>query len=77
MYKVVKKKQLAQAIYLLDIEAPRVANASLPGQFVIVKNGETGERIPLTICDYDKQAGTVTIVIQTIGEGTKHLVAVE
>lgn len=76
MYKIVKKKQLAPEIYSLDVLAPRVAGSALPGQFVIVKNGELGERIPLTICDYDKVNGTVTIVIQTIGEGTKKLVDV-
>ncbi|MBU5592038.1 sulfide/dihydroorotate dehydrogenase-like FAD/NAD-binding protein [Clostridium sp. MSJ-4] len=71
MYKIVKKKVLAPNIYLMDIEAPRVAKSCDPGQFVIVKMDEKGERIPLTICDYDREAGTVTIVFQTLGESTK------
>lgn len=77
MYKIVNKQKLAEEIYSLEISAPRVAHAALPGQFVIVKNGEKGERIPLTICDYDTVKGSVTIVIQTIGEGTKKLVDIE
>ena len=67
MYKILKKKQLAPAIYLMEVEAPRVAHAAQPGQFLIVIVDEKGERIPLTICDYDAGKGTVTIVIQAIG----------
>ena len=70
MYKIVKKRGLTDNIFLMDVEAPRVAKSSHPGQFVIVKMDDKGERIPLTICDYDKEAGTVTIVFQTIGEST-------
>ncbi|MGL5633780.1 MAG: sulfide/dihydroorotate dehydrogenase-like FAD/NAD-binding protein [Sarcina sp.] len=70
MYKIAKKQQLTNNIYLMDIVAPRVAKAAKPGQFVIVKMDEIGERIPLTICDYDKEAGVVTIVFQIIGEST-------
>lgn len=73
MYKIVKKRELANNIYLMDIEAQRVARASKPGQFIIVKVDEKGERIPLTICDYDKNNGTVTIVFQTLGESTKKM----
>lgn len=57
----------------MDIEAPRVAKSAKPGQFIIIKNDEKGERIPLTIADYDKEKGTVTIVFQTVGKGTKQL----
>jgi ferredoxin--NADP+ reductase len=64
---------LADNIYLLRIEAPRVAQSALPGQFVIVRVDEQGERVPLTIADYDKTDGTVTIVIQTIGVSTRKL----
>jgi ferredoxin/flavodoxin---NADP+ reductase len=71
--KIVKKKELTDSIYLMDIEAPRVAKASKPGQFVIVKNDEKGERIPLTIADYDTNKGTVSIVFQTVGASTKQL----
>lgn len=71
--KIVKKRKLADSIYLMDIEAPRVAKASNPGQFIIVKNDEKGERVPLTIADYDQDKGTVSIVFQTVGASTKQL----
>lgn len=71
--KIVKKKQLTDSIYLMDIEAPRVAKASNPGQFIIIKNDEKGERIPLTIADYNNEEGTVSIVFQTVGASTKQL----
>ena len=70
MYPIVRKEKLADQIILMDIKAPRVAKTCLPGQFIIAKTDEIGERIPLTICDYDREAGTVTIVVQTIGAGT-------
>ena len=60
MFKIVKKEYLANNIWLMDIEAPRVAKHCQPGQFVIVKMDEEGERIPLTVCDYDREKGTVT-----------------
>ena len=75
MFKIVEKRLLADNIYLLRIAAPRVATSALPGQFVIVRVDEQGERVPLTIADYDKAEGTVTIVIQTIGASTKKLCA--
>lgn len=71
MYEILKARELAANIYLMDVKAPRVARACLPGQFVIVKMDEKGERIPLTICDYDKEEGIVTIVFQTVGASTK------
>ena len=58
MYKILKAEQLTANIFLMDVEAPRVARHCEPGQFVIVKMDEKGERIPLTICDYDREAGT-------------------
>ena len=70
MYKILKAEKLADKIYLMDVEAPRVAKHCEPGQFVIVKMDEKGERIPLTICDYDRESGTVTIVFQEIGAST-------
>ena len=73
MYKIVDKKLLAPNIYSMDILAPRVSKAALPGQFVIVIVDEEGERVPLTICDSDKDKGTVNIVIQTMGSSTKKL----
>ena len=70
MFKIVKAKTLANNIFLMDIEAPRVAKSCEPGQFVIVKMNEKGERIPLTICDYDREKGIVTIVFQIVGAST-------
>lgn len=70
MYKILKKQELTTNIYLMDVEAPRVAQSCLPGQFVIVRMDKDAERIPLTICDYDRKAGTITIVFQTVGAGT-------
>lgn len=75
MYPIVRKETLADNIILMDIKAPRVANECLPGQFIIAKTDEVGERIPLTICDYDREKETVTIVIQTIGAGTERMMA--
>lgn len=71
MFKIVKTEALTDAIYLMDVEAPRVAKKCLPGQFVIVRGSEDGERIPLTICDYSREAGTVTIVFQIVGAATE------
>ena len=70
MYKILKACKLAEKIYLMDIEAPRVAKSCLPGQFIIAKIDEEGERIPLTICDYDREKGTITIVFQVVGAST-------
>ena len=71
MYKIVKKQELTTNIYLMEVEAGMVARACLPGQFVIVRTDEASERIPLTICDYNREKGTITIVFQTVGAGTK------
>lgn len=76
-YTIMKKESLADSIYLMDIKAPRVSKNCYPGQFIIVKMDEKGERIPLTICDYDRDAGTVTIVFQAIGSSTKRMAAYE
>ena len=73
MYRIVKAKQLAEKIWLMDVEAPRTARSCEPGQFVIVKIDEKGERIPLTICDYDREAGLVTIVFQEVGASTHRM----
>ena len=75
MYPSVRKETVADIIILMDIKAPRVANECLPGQFIIAKTDEVGERIPLTICDYDREKETVTIVVQTIGAGTERMMA--
>ena len=70
MYKILKAEKLADKIFLMDVHAPRVASHCEPGQFVIVKMDEKGERIPLTICDYDREAGSITIVVQEVGAST-------
>lgn len=77
MYKIVKAEQLADKIYLMDVEAPRVARACEPGEFVIVKMDEVGERIPLTICDYDRETGIVTIVFQIVGASTQKMASLK
>ena len=77
MYKIRKAEKLADKIYLMDVEAPRVARHCEPGQFVIVKLDEKGERIPLTICDYDREEGTITIVFQTVGASTEKFAALK
>ena len=77
MFEIVEKRELAENIYLTRVKAPRIANSAKPGQFVIVRVKEGGERIPLTIADYDVEAGTVTIVTQTIGMSTRKICALE
>ena len=77
MYQIVRRRQLQNNIVLMDIKAPRVARECLPGQFIIAKTDEYGERIPLTICDYDRKEETVTIVVQTIGAGTERMMALQ
>lgn len=73
MYKILQAKELTTNIYLMVVEAGRVAKSCQPGQFIIVRMDEDGERIPLTICDYDRQKGTVTIVFQIVGAATQKM----
>ena len=73
MYKIRKAEKLADKIYLMDVEANRIAKSCQPGQFIIAKMDEKGERIPLTICDYDKEEGIVTIVFQIVGASTEKM----
>ncbi|MGL4908422.1 MAG: sulfide/dihydroorotate dehydrogenase-like FAD/NAD-binding protein [Bacteroidales bacterium] len=75
MFKIIKKTSLAQNIILMDIFAPRVAKSALPGQFVIVRINDKGERIPLTICDYNAEQGTVSIVTQIVGASSRKICA--
>ncbi len=77
MYTILEKELLATGIYRMKIAAPRVARAALPGQFVIVRADVRGERIPLTIADYDAAEGWVTIVTQAIGVSTRKICAME
>ena len=71
MYEIVEKRFLATDIYLMDVMAPRIARSALPGQFVMVRATETGERVPLTICDYNASRGTITLVTQIVGASSR------
>lgn len=73
MYKIKRHESLSENIFLIDVSAPRVAEKCLPGQFVIVRADEKGERIPLTICDYNRGNGTVSLVVQIVGASTLKL----
>ena len=73
MYQIVRAERLAEQIFLMDVEAPRIAANCLPGQFIIAKIDKTGERIPLTISDYDTEKGLITIVFQVVGATTRRM----
>jgi len=73
MYKILEAKELVPNIFWMIVEAPYVAKKCNPGQFLIVRTNEDSERIPLTICDYDREAGTVTIVFQPVGASTTEM----
>lgn len=73
MYRILQKEVLSPTIKSMVIEAPHVARAALPGQFIILRINEEGERIPLTIADFNREEGTVTIVFQEVGKSTMHL----
>ena len=71
MYRIVTKEALKPTVILYEIEAPMVARKAQPGQFIILRVDENGERIPITIHDYDREKGTVTIIVQTVGAPPK------
>lgn len=73
MYKILKKKPLNPTVTLMEIDAPKVAKKAEPGQFIILRVDQDGERIPLTVADYDREAGTVTIIFQIVGATTEKL----
>jgi len=73
MYKIIKKIDLTPIITLMEVNAPRMARAAKPGQFLIVRAHDKGERIPLTICDFDSKKGTVTIVTQIVGASSRQI----
>lgn len=73
MYRIVDSKRLAENIQYLEVEAKWAARSCQPGQFVIVRIDEDGERIPLTVCDYNRENGTVTIVVQAVGASSKRM----
>ena len=77
MYRIVRKKVLNPTVMLMDIEAPFIAKKAEPGQFIILRVDEEGERIPLTIADYDREKGTITIIFQIVGKTTKALSGLE
>ncbi len=73
MYKILEKKQLSDGVHQYKIEADLIANKCQPGQFVIIRLDEEGERIPLTIADFDRDAGTITLIVQQVGNTTKRM----
>ena len=73
MFKIVKKEVLNQTVTLMEIEAPMVAKKAEPGQFIILRVDENGERIPLTVADFDREKGTITIIFQIVGATTQKL----
>ncbi|MBR6698261.1 MAG: sulfide/dihydroorotate dehydrogenase-like FAD/NAD-binding protein [Lachnospiraceae bacterium] len=77
MYQILKARKLADKIYLMDVKAERVAKSCQPGQFIIAKMDEKGERIPLTICDYNREEGIVTIVFQIVGASTEKMATLQ
>ncbi len=76
MYKILRKRRLCDKVNEYVVEAPNVAKHAHPGQFIILRPDEEGERIPLTICDYDRERGTVTILVQEVGYTTMKLAAI-
>ena len=77
MYRIVEKTSLNPTVTKMVVEAPLVARKALPGQFVILRAGEDSERIPLTVADYDRAGGTVTVIFQVVGAGTMELNALK
>ena len=72
-YKIVNKKELNPQIFLMEVEAPLAARRVEPGQFIILRIDEYGERVPFTVADFDREAGTVTIIVQIVGKTTRDL----
>ena len=77
MYRILKKQALSPGILEYDIEAPRVAKKALPGQFIVLRVNEEGERVPLTIADFDRERGIVTILFQVVGASTDLLASLK
>ncbi len=73
MYKIIKRRELTPSSVLMDVYAPRMAKSAQPGQFLIVRVHDKGERIPLTICDYNREEGTITIVTQVVGASSRRI----
>ena len=77
MYRIVEKTPLNPTVTKMVVEAPLIAKKALPGQFVILRAGADSERIPLTVADYDREKGTVTVIFQVVGAGTMELNALK
>ena len=73
MYRIVRREQFSETNFLWEVEAPDVARSAQPGQFIMVRLHEGSERVPLTVADFDREAGTVTIVVQALGKTTKEI----
>ena len=73
MFEIITKKMLGPKVFLMEIMAPMVAKKAMPGQFLIVRADKDGERIPLTVCDFDRDTGIITIVYQTVGAETERM----
>lgn len=73
MFQIVKREELNPTVTRISVEAPRIAKKALPGQFIMLRVDADGERIPLTVADTDKEAGTVTVIFQVVGEATESL----
>lgn len=73
MFQIVKKRAIAPSTYLIEVKAPEIASKAQPGQFVVLRLKEEGERIPLTIADFNRQAGTLTLIFQAVGKTTREL----
>jgi len=73
MYRIVRRQQFSDTTFLWDVHAPDVAKAAQPGHFVMVRLREGGERIPLTVADFDREWGTITMVVQAVGKTTREM----
>ena len=73
MAKIIEKANIAEAVYEFVVDAPLVAHKCRPGQFVIIRTDEFSERVPLTIADFDREKGYITLIVQAVGNSTRHL----
>ena len=76
-YRIIRREEYSPVTYMWEVEAPDVAIAAQPGHFVMVRMNEAGERIPLTVADFDRERGTVTVVIQAVGKSTREMMGLE
>ena len=76
-YKIIEKRMLNDTVFLMEVEAPLVARKAEPGQFIILRIDENGERVPFTVADFDREKGTITVIIQIVGKTTRDLAKLE